>query len=363
MTEKTSPLTDDAESNPTDSGIELNVVADPVEAVASAAAEPGAPAKPGAPAEPGAQQLLPLSGGIRAVSKIFSLNWWNAAVVAVWEFRKYTLKPALIIAVTTFAYVGTLSWIVTTFSKHGDQPWMANEFLTAAFIAIPLLLGTVVVTLVGVTWSTALWFIILTAFCRSFLSIDPVSASRAELIESQRQASDHFKVNKRLILSTWLVYSILMTLPGMWLLIDFIVYMIASYPSPTNTGPPPAQLIIFCLVSGAIASVLLANHAFLLFAYSGVSKKGGRAVAVDSLKAMVFTFPMITIVSSISLAVAAVVIGVVGLLVFGQPKLVNFDGLMWLWILVLSAWHGVSSMVVLPLLMVVPCEMVRGSIE
>jgi len=241
---------------------------------------------------------------------------------------------------------------------------MANEFLTSVFIAIPLLLGTVIVTLAGVTWSIGLWFIVLTAFCRSFLSVIPETASRAEIVASQQDAIAHFNVNKRLILSTWLVYSILMTFPGMWLLIAFAVYAFAAYPASTGTGPPPAHsLVLFCAITGGGASILLTNHALLLFAYSSISNKGGRAVALDSLKGTLLSFPLITIVSSISLAVAAVVIGVVGLLVFGQPQLINFDGLMWLWILVLSAWHGVSSMVVLPLLMVVPCEMVRGSIE
>lgn len=368
MTEETSPLTEDAEGSPTDGPAitgESNASATREPGALAAAVEPGALASgAGALAPAGAQQLLPLSGGMRAIPKVFSLNWWNAAVIAAWEFRKYTLKPAIIIAITTFAYTGSLSWVTSTFSQHANQPWMANEFLTSVFIAIPLLLGTAVVTLVGATWSIGLWFIALTAFCRSFLSITPETASRAELIESQQQAIDHFKVNKRLILSTWLVYSILMTLPGMWLLIAFLVYAIAAYPASIGTGPPPAQeLVIFCIVSGGIASVLLTNHALLLFAYSGVSKKGGRAVAIDSLKGTLFAFPLITIVSSISLAVAALVIGVVGLLVFGQPQLINFDKLMWLWILVLSAWNGVSSMIVMPLVMVVPCEMVRGSIE
>jgi hypothetical protein len=250
------------------------------------------------------------------------------------------------------------------FGGSPDKVWVASEFIFSAISSIIVLLGAVVVSLVGMTWSLGLWFLVLTAFCRSFLSVNPEAASRAELLDAQQQAVDHFKVNKRLVLSTWLVYSILMTVPGMWLLIAFVVFMAASYPASIGTGAPPDQgLVIFCMISSSIASVLLTNHALLLFAYSSVSKKGGRAVAVDSLKGALLSFPLITIVSSISLALAVVVIGVVGLLVFGQPKLVNFDGLMWLWILVLSAWHGVSSMVVLPLLMVVPCEMVRGSIE
>lgn len=372
MTEEVRPMTDSAD-DPTENGSQ------PADTLAGEASN--APAADAANALAGdasnarktdaapstltaTPALLPLNGGARALPKVFSVKWWNAAVVAVWEFRKFTLKPAIIIAATTFAYVGSLNWVVSTFAKHGNEPWMANEFLTSVFIAIPLLLGTVIVTLVGVTWSIGLWFIVLTAFCRSFLSVIPETASRAEIVASQQEAIAHFKVNKRLVLSTWLVYSILMTFPGMWLLIAFAVYAFAAYPASTGAGPPPAQsLILFCAITGGGASILLTNHALLLFAYSSVSSKGGRAVALDSLKATLLSFPLITIVSTISLAVAAVVIGVVGLLVFGQPQLINFDGLMWLWILVLSAWHGVSSMVVLPLLMVVPCEMIRGSIE
>lgn len=348
MTEEASPMTDNAGGTP-QTGSDVN----------------GAPFdERGALSAASPQQLLPLSGGIRAVPKAFSLSWWNAAVIAAWEYRKYTFKPALIVSITTFAYVGSLCFVRTIFAGHQDNAWMANEFIASVGISIVVLLAAIVISLVGVTWSIGLWFMVLTAFCRSFLSVNPETASRAELIESQKQAISHFRVNKRLILSTWLVYSILMSLPAMWLMIAFMVFAVASYPASVGSGPPPAQsLVLFCIITGSIASVLLTDHALLLFAYSSVSKKGGRAVAIDSLKGTLLSFPLITIVSSISLALSAVVIGVVGLLVFGQPNLVNFDGLMWLWILVLSAWHGVSSMVVLPLLMVVPCEMVRGSIE
>ena len=303
--------------------------------------------------------------GFDALRLMGNSSWWKQAFQFIWAFKKHAFKPALLVA------SGEAAAVLCLFLSFYDlfQRMATQQAINGMedFMAIVLKMIVVVVVCGGASliltcWGVAAWIIALTGFCRSYLS-DTATLSKEELLSYQKDCINYFRTKKIFLFIVWIVYSFIMLIPFTILTISsFFLYvsnpMLIGYPVPI----PPAVLI-GCSAIAFLSTIVLSNHFLIALPLSSISDKSGRFVAVDSFVMSVKALPAITVFSIFaSMLFVLYYLTEIGLIVHNVSSTEVSDYfLQCIYRLGAAFWHGGLSIILFPLAMVLPCELLRSA--
>lgn len=303
--------------------------------------------------------------GLNALNQLFNQTWWSDSLNFIWNFRQLAYKPALLFA------LGEILAVLSLFLSMQDLVaiGVSGEAISGMGELTQILVKSALIiivfggaSLVLVTWSVGLWIITLTGFCRAYLSqTKDMNVSKEELFEYQKSCVEQFKSRKAYLFVVWIIYSLIMFIPvAMYLISSTFIYMslpgVLPYPVPFSQ-----EQTIACWIIAVISTIVLSNHFLVALPLSAVSKKGGRKVATDSFLMALKSLPVITIFSLIlGLLSFLVAVPDTCLIIFNLAN--QEPSLYWrqcLIQLVSAVWHAALSIIVFPLAVALPCELLR----
>lgn len=302
--------------------------------------------------------------GFNALGLAFNLQWWKNTFSFIWTFKKLALKPALFCTAGEICAVLSLylSWS-DLLNRSPSQPIPGNEvmFIFLKMIIVMLIFGGA--ALILTTTGVGLWILTITGFCRSFLTdYDGLELTEEALLKYQRECIDHFKTKKAYLFVVWIIYTIIMTIP----LILFSVPAFFLYISIPKVIPYPIPLTMemkaACSLVCAITGIIMTNHFLTALPLSAISNKGGQAVAIESLIMALKTLPTITIFS-IFLTILCTLLYIPEYALFwynttsASPSNFVLQGI---YQACSAIWHGAISIVLVPLAVALPCEILRN---
>ncbi len=292
----------------------------------------------------------PTGFGLDVVPTILRRVWWIKALSFIWLFRKQSFKPALLMVIGCVIYFSSLFYFRLIFGSQTTINGMGEAIfkLGSCFI---VLLGGAVGAFVFFTWSLGLWLAVLTGFSRAFLLYETdIGKESLTMAEFQESCVAYFKTRKSFLVTTWLVFSAISLIPFIWLLvITAVVY--TSLPGAGVGFLFSREQVVFAVITGLIVLLFISNYTLMVFPVSSLSSKPARQVAIDSLVLSLRLFPVLSAVSFFSMVLNHLV-GAPIALILEQPILS----------LLLLALSILSTVIIVPLSLIVPCELIRNSI-
>ncbi|MGD9684700.1 MAG: hypothetical protein AB7W16_26345 [Candidatus Obscuribacterales bacterium] len=303
--------------------------------------------------------------GFAALGKLLDKNWWRRTLTFIWIFRRYTMVPAVLLAVSG------LSTRILEYSFHKifeqNHVYMGmDEVLQHTILAGGLTLTLGGLALVTTVIAIGLFAIRLTAFCQAYLRLAPANQidSNLDYVRTiQAEAVNEFKGRKSYLFLVWLLWSLLMVVPFIALSVSGFMAMIASFPvgvlGPLELDPSIKwSLIIVCLAN----SVLMTGYFLLTLPVSAVSRGSSGQVALGALKMTFAGLPALSVVSLLVLIFGTFACYFLDIPVYlitykmipdpGEITLVAIN-------LISAGWQGVSAIIIYPLCLAIPCEMIR----
>ncbi|MBZ0187104.1 MAG: hypothetical protein K8F91_12730 [Candidatus Obscuribacterales bacterium] len=305
--------------------------------------------------------------GFEALRQLLDKSWWQHTFAFIWMFRRLTIKPAFLMAFSLIALRLQEFCIAKSMFKEGAYNGM-QDVLSHIGVAIFFLLGLGIPSLVAMVWSIALFVIVLTGFCRAFLAIEPGSLLQADQLDKdsvnlgQQEAVAFFKTRKTYLVLVWFFWSLIMLVPSAVFgtaAIFFAATVAGVLPLPLAVPP---ELQIGSLFVAIISGILISNYFLIAMPVSSQFQKTGRKVAVDSLMMSLKAVPALSIISSIVLILGSLATywTEIPVQLVNHGYLPPLNEYLYLALNLISAgWQGVSAIIIYPLSLAIPCELVR----
>lgn len=333
--------------------------------------EPGKELVPGR-TEPGTDTDLidpiepALAGtGFAALGKLLDQNWWRRTLAFIWIFRRFTLIPAVLLAVSGLS-TRTLEFSFHKIFQQNHVYKGMDEVLQHTMLAgcLTVVLGGL--SLVTTVIAIGLFAIRLTAFCQAYLRLAPseqVDANLDYVRNLQIEAVNEFKGRKSYLFLVWLLWSLIMVVPFLaWTISAFMLLITGS--SLGALGPleldPSIKLAL--IVVFLITSVFMTAYFLITLPVSAVSGGSSGQVALQSLKMTFAGLPALSVVSILVLIFGTLACYFLDIPVYlitsgaisdpGEITLIAIN-------LISAGWQGVSAIIVYPLCLAIPCEMIR----
>ncbi|MCA9803482.1 MAG: hypothetical protein KC777_16035 [Cyanobacteria bacterium HKST-UBA02] len=303
--------------------------------------------------------------GFAAVGKLLDQNWWRRTLTFIWTFRSFTFIPAVLLAVS-----GLSSRILEfSFHKIFEQNHVykgMDEVLQHTVLAGGLTLVLGGLSLVTTVVAIGLFAIRLTAFCQAYLRLSPADQidSNLDYVRTiQNEAVNEFKGRKSYLFLVWFLWSLLMVVPLLAWTVSALLLMISTVPmgalGPLELDPSIKLSMIIVWVAN---TVLMTGYFLITLPVSAVSRRSSGQVALGALKMTFAGLPALSVISILVLifgTLAGYFLEIpVYLITFkaipdpGEITLVAIN-------LISAGWQGVSAIIIYPLCLAIPCEMIR----
>lgn len=300
--------------------------------------------------------------------------WWNLGLQSVFELQKLIWKPALALGFAfTEPYIA-FDQLLAALRSHSDAYNGLPDLLQTLG---PVFLGLIVFGLAALTaafWGLGACVVGTTALCKTFLSICPDTAStdKAELkVEIQKTltaAIAEFKQRKPFFFAVWAMYLLFIAVPSIIMLVSGCV-VVVGMPKVGDISILPGQLSVpieIMLAAGialSLSIIIISNYTLILMPYSSMSKQPATRVATKGLLLSIKVFLGITIYSTIVFWLSNLLIAPVDLLMLFNTDLGTNVVVRYFFFLLKVVWHAFFFAVLVPITVLIPCEMVRGNIE
>ena len=237
--------------------------------------------------------------GLIALGRIFHGSWWQSVFRQTILFRKHTLKPAILIGVAELLQVINLFVLGSlTMNKtfHGN-----GEVLQVVFFAGSTLIVSGIALLVIISWSLAIWVVVLTAFSRSLLMTGTDELKDSEVLSIQQYCISVIMKRKSFLVSTWVLVTLALIPAFIWISITIFVLTLSSSAALVPIQLPQ-ELKVFFGSSLAVVSLVMCNLCLVVIPITAACQTTPRQAAVKALIAFLKTFPALTCCSLLSMA-------------------------------------------------------------
>lgn len=307
--------------------------------------------------------------GFAALGKLLDRNWWHRTLTFIWLFRRFTVVPAVLLAVSGLSS-RTLEY---SFHKIFEQNHVykgMDEVLQHTMLAGGLTLVLGGLSLVTMVIAIGLFAIRLTAFCQAYLRLAPsnqsdqsVQIDSASVLRLQTEAVINFKGRKFYLFLVWLLWSLIMVVPFVAWSFSAFMLMISMVRfgaiGPLELDPSiKLAMIVVCLIT----SVFMTGYFLITLPVSAVSSGSPGQVALKSLKMTFAGLPALSVVSVLVLIFGTLACYFLDIPVYlitsgavsdpGEITLIAIN-------LISAGWQGVSAIIIYPLCLAIPCEMIR----
>ncbi|MEZ4535736.1 MAG: hypothetical protein R3D26_12180 [Cyanobacteriota/Melainabacteria group bacterium] len=329
-------------------------------------------------AEPTKEYLFPepaVKGpGLDKLALVLNGSWWSRTWNFIWTFRKQSFKPALFCLIGECCmwlslYLGFAS--IVERSASGEPITDVYELLGMLGQGLLMMFVFGGSALIFVCLGVGLWIVVLTGFCRAYLQEPAQNETPPEnlsenlsknLEDRQREAVEFVKGRKLFLLLVWIFYSLIMFIPATVFFTAFILIYF-SIPGALPVPPPFSQEVTTTAwVVGVITAIILLNHFLIAMPLSSLSYRSSRKVALDSFFMTFKTLPAISIFSILFILFCLFYLsGEFALSAFNSmnPSAANYYGQLF-FLLLNAAFHAAISIVIWPLVLALPCELLRG---
>ncbi len=310
--------------------------------------------------------------GFGCLQRLKRVSWWCYATAFLWQFKKYLLKPSVMLALAlTLPYVG-LDVALGKIAGHGTVYGGPAEIIGTFGVGVIAMLIAYVAAFVLLTWGLLSSLRVLTAMCCSFLEplpADDFCSDKLQLKEwiagIQAGGINFFSNRKSYLATVWLMYSIFMIIPSTILFATLVVLML-GVPVPSGTTPMPVQInlplpiVIASSIACGISAVIMTNYALVLMPVSARAQTSGTVVSRKGLSLSLKVLPAITIYSILTYVLSTLIAAPVDALVIAQPSLASDVVVRYILFGAKALWHLISFMFFVPFSLLIPCEMVRN---
>lgn len=311
--------------------------------------------------------------GFGFIPRVLSPDWWRFVAFFLLHCPRYLLKPSMMLAIgLTLPYVG-LDMALRPITQHGTYNGLMDVILTFAIPLILLLLGSIG-SLVLATWGLAASLLAVTAMCRTFLTLKPElqnlekSAVNAMLATSLDESMAYFKQRRSFLVVIWLMYSALMATPSVLLFVAGTIVltgmpMIGTHPViPLQFNFPP-EIIIASAITVGVTLIVMSNYALILLPYSSKTEYKGTQASIHGFALALKTLPGITLYSALAFTISSFLCSPIDLLVIYNQDLATNDLARYFLFVLKAAWHILFFTYLLPLSLLIPCEMIRDNTD
>jgi len=313
--------------------------------------------------------------GFGFVPQLFRASFWRLLFASMYAFRKPLLKPAIMLSVgLTLPYIGLdLAYRFIALQQKVEFHGVGDILIRFGAPIIGLLIVSIG-SVVGVVWGLAASLMALTALCRTFLSVAPDSAPKDKnelttlLEQSRDSALTAFKTRKSYLVMVWLMYSIIMIVPTVIMFGSGAVVMLGmpqmgEYTMLAVQQNLPAPMFFGAAIALGISLLIMSNYALILLPYSAMTEKRSTQAAVGGLVLSLKTVIGLTFYSSIAFSLTSFLCSPVDILVVLNQSLANNDFVRYLLFSAKLIWHVIFFAVLLPLTVLIPCEIIRDNID
>jgi hypothetical protein len=329
---------------------------------------------PTGPAGPTQSIKRSLMLGCGFLPRLRSAQWWKLCTGGVIELQKFLRKPAFALGFAlTAPYVALDLTELVIRSHNGPFNGLADVLQT---IAIPIIAYLILglLSLAAMFWGLGACVLGTTALCKTILSIEPesvpndVSVLKATLQKTLAEAVSDLKQRKSFFFSVWAMYLVLMAVPTLVMLISASVVMLGmpklgdSSFALVHLNLPTGTMLLAAIALG-LSIIAISNYTLVLMPYSSVSRLSGVRVALKGVLLSSKVFLGITIYSIIVFFLSNLLIAPIDLLALFNRELVTNAGMRYLLLTLKAIWHAFFFAVLMPVTMLIPCEMIRGNIE
>ncbi len=235
----------------------------------------------------------PLMMGFGFLPRLRKPGWIELAILYVKRCPKYFLKPGILLALALSLPVISLlalKYTLTGITGHGVFKTGPDIFLT--FVpGLVMQLVCLVGALVCLLWGLAKMLVALTATCRSFLIIDSqhfaqeIGALERAIATAQDEGVEKFRKQKAFLATTWLMYSLLMTIPTGVMFVSCGTVMLGMPAMGEYTMLPthldvPQEMMMGSVIALSVSIIVLSNYALILMPYSSLSERSAPAGAI-----------------------------------------------------------------------------------
>lgn len=308
--------------------------------------------------------------GLDKLALVMDRRWWSRTWNFIWTFRKQSFKPAL------FCLIGECCmWLslylgfagIVERSATGEPITGAYELLGILGQGLLMMLVFGGSALIFVCLGVGLWIVVLTGFCRAYLQESTLDENLPKNLSKnlegrQREAVEFVKGRKLFLLLVWIFYSLIMLIPATVFFTAFVLIYF-SIPGALPVPPPFSQEVTnTAWVVGVITAIILLNHFLIAMPLSSLSYRSSRKVALDSFFMTFKTLPAVSIFSTFFILLCLLYLtGEFALSVFNGMNhgAANYYGQLF-FLLLNAVFHASISIVIWPLALTLPCELLRG---
>lgn len=324
--------------------------------------------------QPDNKQHPPLKMGFGFLPRLFTPGWSKLAFQLVRRCPEYFLKPALLLAfalTAPYLEIWALNGFLTSMSDH-------RVFQTGGDILTtfgPIFLGLIALAIgafVSIAWGLGALLIALTATCRTILLTDTQTLDTTSIATAMKSAQEEgiqqFRSKKGFLAKVWLIYSVLMLLPTAIMVITSWILMLGMPQVGSYTMLPmhmniPTEMMIGSAILLGVSITVLSNYALILFPFSAVSTNSAAKAALGGFIATLKTLPAISIYSIIFFVLSFILSSPVDLLLVFNQQLITGPLSTGLFLALKFFWHALFFVYLVPISILIPCEMIRGNIE
>ena len=312
--------------------------------------------------------------GFGFLPRLRSSAWWTMSWQCVRELQKFVLKPAAALGFAlTAPYIAFDIGYAVMRSHTGAYNGLADTLST---IAVPILLHLVLglASLAAACWGLGACVVGSTALCKTFLSIEAETISadpqgfKTTISAILAESVAEFKQRKAFLFSAWAMYLVFIAAPTMIMIVSTGV-LIIGMPKigdyslmPIQLNVPP-EIMIAAGIALTISLIAISNYTLILMPYTSISKLSGTKVAVSGLLLSMRVFAGITLYSIIVFLLSNILIAPVDLLVLFNGHLGNNVFMRYFLFTLKALWHALFFALLMPITMLIPCEMIRGNIK
>ena len=312
--------------------------------------------------------------GCGFLPRLRSSQWWRLCAQSVMELQKYLCKPAVALGFAfTTPYVA-YDLAVNIIRSHKDAySGLADVLQTIALPIIGyLLLGSL--SLAAMVWGLGACVVGTTALCKTILTIEPeaipddITQLKACLQTTLAEAVSSLKQRKAFFFAVWAMYLVFVAVPTIIMLVSASVVMLGM-PKIGDLSfamvqlNVPTEIMLVAAIALGLSIIAISNYTLVLMPYSSMSRLSGTRVAAKGLLLSIKVILGITIYSTIVFFLSNLLIAPVDLFVLFNMDLGTNVGMRYLLFALKAIWHAFFFAVLMPVTMLIPCEMIRGNIE
>lgn len=308
--------------------------------------------------------------GLDKLALVLDRKWWSRTWNFIWTFRKQSFKPAL------FCLIGECCmWLSLYLGFAGIvERSSTREPITGVYELLGILgQGLLMMLVFGgsalifVCLGVGLWIVVLTGFCRAYLQEPAPGQNLPEnlsknLEDRQREAVEFAKGRKLFLLLVWIFYSLIMLIPATVFFTAFVLIYF-SIPGALPVPPPFSQEVTnTAWAVGVITAIILLNHFLIALPLSSLSYRSSRKVALDSFFMTFKTLPAVSTFSIFFIFLCLIYLtGEFALSAFNNINhgAANYYGQLF-FLLLNAVFHASISIIIWPLVLTLPCELLRG---